>query len=139
RRTMAIDAVERDLSNAAAVEHGGAERGVVAQEKIFEPSAIELERRHGREARRPELAARREIAVVAAREEVAQPELLELRRAQVRLEAQPLLKIMRADLDARLADLERRFAHRVLPLLDDEHPKMGRLLTKLARETSAGQ
>ena len=66
----------------------------------------------------------RDVAVVAVREEVAQPELFELSAAQMRLEAEPLREVVRADLDARLADLEGGLRHRVRPLLDDERAQV---------------
>jgi len=44
---------------------------------------------------------------------------------------------MRADLDARLADLEGRFGHRVPPPFRDEHAQRRRLHPQLAREASA--
>src|SRR6266851_9086909 len=104
--------LERDGSDAAVVQHVGAELPVGAQQEVLEPPAIELKRRHGWEYRRPELDPLREILIVAVWKEVAEPELFELRRAQVRLELQPPLKVMRADLDARLADFERGLGHR---------------------------
>ena len=137
RDVVIAAAVERDRLHAASVDNGDAERRVLAQQEVLEASAIELEGRDRRKRRGPELDARRHIAIVAAREEVAQPELLELRGPKMRLEAEPLLEIMRADLDARLADLERRLAHGVAPLLDDEHAKSRRLEAKLAREAAA--
>ena len=57
----------------------------------------------------------------------------------MRLEPQPLLKVVRADLDARLADLERRLGHGMRPLLDDEHAQVRRFEMQLPRETAAGE
>src|SRR5438876_7371170 len=93
--------VERDRPDAAVVQHLRPKLGVGLQQEILQPPAIELKRGNQRKVRRPELDALGDITVVAVRKEIAEPELLELRRAQVRLELQPLLKIMRADLDAR--------------------------------------
>ena len=57
----------------------------------------------------------------------------------MRFETQPLLKIVRADLDARLADFERRFGNGMLPFLRDQHAQVRRLLMQLSREAAAGQ
>src|SRR6476619_7577690 len=57
----------------------------------------------------------------------------------MRLEPEPLLKIVRADLDARFADLERRLGNRMRPLLDDEDAQLRRLLPQLARQAAAGE
>jgi len=46
---------------------------------------------------------------------------------------------MRADLDARFADLERRLRHRMRPFLDDEHAQVRRILEQLPRQTAPGQ
>jgi hypothetical protein len=128
--------VEHDRLHAVPVQHRGAHLGVGAKDEVFEPPAIELERRHRRKPRRAELDTRSQIAVVAVREEVAQAELLELLRGEVRLEPEPLLKIVRADLDARFADLERGLGDRMLPLLDDQDAEVGRFLPQLPRQAS---
>jgi hypothetical protein len=73
------------------------------------------------------------------RKEVAQTELLELRRTQVRLELQPLLKIMRPDLDARLADFERRLGNWMLPLLGNQDAQRRRFHPQLPGEAPAGK
>src|SRR5206468_2484293 len=130
-------AVERDRLHAALVDDVGAELRVGLQQKILEASAVELKRRDRREPRRSELDASRQLAVIAVRKKVAEPELLELRGAQMRLEPQSLLKIVRADLDARFADLERRLGHRVLPSFRDEDVQLRRFHPQLAREASA--
>src|SRR5207253_8366549 len=109
------------------------------QQKILEATAVELKRRHRRKPGRSELDPRRQLAVVAVRKKVAEPEFLELRGAQMRLEPQSLLKIVRADLDARFADLERRLGHRMRPSFGDEHAQLRRLHPQLARKASAGQ
>ena len=75
--------------------------------------------------------------VVAVREEVAQAELLELLRAQVRLEPEHAAEVVRADLDARLADLEGRLAHRMLALLEHQHADVRRLDLQLPRQRQA--
>ena len=131
--------VELDRFDAPVVEDRRTELGVGAEQHVFEPPAIELERRHRREIRRPELDALGDVAVVVVGEEIAEPELFQLRGAKVRLEGQSLLKIMRADFDAGFADLERRFGNWMPPLLDDQYPQRRRFLTELARETSAGE
>ena len=109
------------------------------QQEVLEAPAIELERGHRREVRRPELDAARDVAVVLVREEVAESELLELPVPQVRLEAEHDLEVVRADLDARLANLERRFRDRVLAFLGDQHADVRRLALQLAGEGQAGQ
>src|SRR5438067_1233216 len=139
RHAMRAFAVEGDRFHAALVDDVGAELGVGLQQKILEASAVELKRRHRRKPRRTELDARRQLAVVAVRKKVAEPELLQLRGAQMRLEPQSLFKIMRADLDARFADLERRLGHRMRPSLGDEHAQRRRFHAQLTREASAGQ
>jgi hypothetical protein len=106
---------------------------------VLQPSAIELKRRHRRKARRAELDAIGDVAVAVVREEVAKAELLELIGAKMRFEAEALLEIVGADLDARLADLERRLRDRMCVLLDDQHAQARRLLVQLAREAAAGQ
>ena len=57
----------------------------------------------------------------------------------MRLELQPLLKIVRADLDARLADLERGLGHRMLPLLGNQHAQRRRFHPQLPGEAPAGK
>src|SRR6185503_5764418 len=89
--------------------------------------------------RRAELDPPGKIAVVAVGEEVAEAELFELLRGEVRLEPEPLLEVVRPDLHARLADLEGGLGDRVRPLFDDQGAQLRRLLPQLARETSAGQ
>src|SRR6185503_13500778 len=78
-----------------------------------------------------------QVAIVALRKEVAQPELLQLARAQVRFELEHDLKVVGANLDRRLTDLECRFADRMLALLDDQHPQMGRVKMQLTRQREA--
>ena len=73
------------------------------------------------------------------REEIAQPELGELPRAQVSVEIEDAAEVVRADLDPRLADLERRFRNRMRPLFDDENMERGILAKKLPGETEAGE
>src|SRR5206468_4221727 len=119
-----------------AVEHGRAQVRVRLEQKVLEPPAIDLERGDRREIRRADLDPLGEIPIVAVREEVPQAELLEVLGPEMQLEAQPLLKIVGADLDARLAHLERGLRNRMRPLLDDEHPQRRRFLTQLPRETS---
>ena len=125
---------ERDRAHAAAVEHRRARVRVRCSRKFSNRPRSSWNDGTGGNSRRAELDAPREVAVVAVREEVAKAELLELRAAQVRLEVEPLLKVVRADLDARFADLERGFAHRMLPLLGDEHANRGRLQMQLPRQ-----
>ena len=112
---------------------------IAAQEHVLQASPIELERRHGRKGRRAELDPRRDVGIAVVGKEIAQPELLELSAAQVRLEAENLLKVVGADLDARLADLEGGLAHRMLPLLDHHHAERRRLQIQLPGERRASQ
>ena len=123
----------------AVVEHLDAGLPQLGEQQILEPAAIELERRYRRKRRRPQLDAPGKIAIVALREKVAQPELLQLARAQMRFELQHDLQVVRADLDRRLTDLERRFADRMLALLDDQHPHVRRFEVQLARQREAGK
>ncbi len=71
--------------------------------------------------------------------EIAQPELLEVLVAQVRLEAKHVLEIVGADLDARFADLEGCLAHRMAALLGQEDPQRRRLPGQLTRQRQAGE
>ena len=81
----------------------------------------------------------RDVAVVALGEEVAQAELVELTLDQVRLEAEDLREVVRADLDARLADLVGGFRHRMLLLLGDQDGDVRVLLAQLTGEAEAGE
>ena len=59
--------------------------------------------------------------------------------AQVRLEPEDRLEVVRAQFDRRLADLERRLGHRVRPLLGDEDLQRRLLLLELSRQREAGE
>jgi len=109
------------------------------EQVVFEAAAIELVRGDGRKDRRPQLESPGQVAVVRARKEIPEAELGKLRAAQVRLELKALAEIVRADLDARLADLEGGFRHRMRPLLDDQHAQVRRLQMQLPRKTPAGE
>ena len=78
--------LEIDALHPAAVDDFDAGRSFLREEVILEAAAIELEGRHRREHRRPELEPVRNVAVVAVREKIPKPELFELPAAQVRLE-----------------------------------------------------
>ena len=86
-----------------------------------------------------ELDPRRDVGIAVVREEVAKPQFLELRAAQVRLEPEDLLKVVGADLDARFADLEGGLAHRMLALLDHQHAQRRRFQMQLPGERAASQ
>jgi hypothetical protein len=130
---------ERDPLDATAVQHVDTRCPLGREEMVFEAPAIQLERRNRRKDRGPKLEATRDVAIVAFREEVAKSQLFELMAAQVRLEPQPFLKVVRADLDARFAHLERRLAHRVLSLFDNQHAERRCFETQLPRQRTAGE
>ena len=131
--------VQSDAPDLAAVQHLDAGGDEIVEQRVLEPPAIELERRHDRELRRAELDPPGDVAIAGVREEVAQPELLELPGAQVRLEAEDRLEVVGANLDARLADLVCRLPDRVRRLLGDQHAEMRRLEMKLPCERETGQ
>ena len=128
-----------DFLHATAVANVGAGRAHGREEIVLESAAIELERGHGGKRRRPQLEPRGQIAVATVREEVTEPKLFELIAPEMRLEPEALLKIVGADFDARLADLERRFRNRMRPPFRHQHTQFGCLETELARQTSAGE
>ena len=134
-----VQRIQRELLHRAAVEHIDAGTPATRRAEVLEPAAIELERRHRREHRGAQLHAPGKVAIVALREEVPQSELLQLARAQVRLELEHDLQVVRADLDRRLTDFERGFADRVLALLDDQHPHVGMFEVQLPRQREAGK
>ena len=57
----------------------------------------------------------------------------------MRFEAQSLLKVVGANLDARFSDLERGLGHRMRPSFRDHHAQVRRLLMQLPREAAASQ
>ena len=80
-----------------------------------------------------------QVAVLAVVEEVADAELRQLAIGHVRVQPEHLAEVVGADLDARFADLVRRFRRRVGALLEHQHPEAGPFLTELPREREAGQ
>ena len=80
-----------------------------------------------------------QVAVLSVVEEVADAEFRQLPLDHVRVEAEHLAEVVGADLDARFADLVRRFRRRVGALLEHQHAKAGPFLTQLPREREAGQ
>ena len=134
-----VQGIQSDVFHRAVVEHLDAALAQLGEQQVLEPAAIELERRHRRKHRRSQLHAPGDIAIVPLREEVPQPELLQLAGAQVRLELEPDLQVVRADLDRGLTDFERRFANRVLALFDDQHADVRCFEVQLTRQREAGK
>src|ERR1700682_3077711 len=121
---MVLDTVEGisefERRDAAAIAHVDTIGAVRPQQHVLEAPAVELKGGHRRKPRWSELEAQIDPVIAVRREEVPQPELLELGVPKVRLQAQHVLKIVRPDFDAGIADLERRFRYRVATLFHDQ-------------------
>src|SRR4051794_35926082 len=80
-----------------------------------------------------------DVAVVTRREPPTQTELVELVALEMVLEAEHVAEVVRGDLDRRLADLERGFGRRAVPLLGDEDAGLGAYLLQLQSECQPGE
>ncbi len=132
-------ALDLDPFHRAVVDDLDAEVAQRRQQPILEAAAIQLKRRHDGKERRPELGAPADVIVRSLREEVPQPELLEVLRAQDRFEPEHAPEIVRANLDARFADLESGLAHRMESFLQHQHAHVWRFEMKLTRESQSGE
>jgi hypothetical protein len=130
---------ELEIRDPAIVAHVHSGVPVGREEHVLESSSVQLKRRHWREPGGSELEPIFDAVVSVRREEVAQPELRQVVAAQQRLEPKHVLKVMSADLDRRLSDLEGRFRHRMLTLLAHEHAKPWRFEMELPRQCEAGE
>ena len=106
--------------------------------KVLEQAAVDLPARRGEETARAELGHRRQVGLAFAEEE-SEAELAQVRLVEMGLQAQRLRKVVRADLDTRLADLVRRHRHRVAAALDHAHVELGHRLLELQRQRQPGQ
>ncbi len=74
-----------------------------------------------------------------SRKVIAKPEFFEMAGAQMRLEIEHFLEIVRADLDAGFANFVRRFGRRMPPLFGDSNPQRSVGPSQLARKAEAGE
>ena len=73
-----VQRVQSEVSYRAVVQHFDAGLPQLGEQVVLEPAAVELERGYRRKRRGAQLDAPSQIAIVALREEVPQPELLQL-------------------------------------------------------------
>jgi hypothetical protein len=114
---------------AAAYLHAG---GLVAGgELVLEASPVELVRGNRRLERHAPLDALGKVGVVAGREEVAEPDLVQLVGLDVVLHTDHFPEVVGAQLDGGLTDLEGGLRGRTLALLEDQDRGVGALLLQL--------
>src|SRR5690606_41368379 len=101
-------------------------------------AAIDLEARRRRLRARPVLAAFVELGALGAAEE-AQAVFPQVARVEVGPQAEHLLEVVRADLDARLAHLVARIGERPDLALDHHHAPLGEALPELETQRQPGQ
>ena len=130
---------ELEILDGCAIEDVDPHGTVRFEQPVLQAAAVELKRRHRRERRRSELESAPEVTVVAGGKEVAQTELLEVAGAQVVLDVEHLLHVVRADLDRRLADLVGGLRRRMGPLLGDQDLQRWRRSFQLPRQRQPGQ
>ena len=118
----------------AAVEEVRAGVAGAPRQLVLEATAVELVGGHRRQSHRAPLDPPRDVAVVARREEEAEARLLELVGVHVVLHADDVREVVRAQLDGRLPDLERRLRGGTLSLLGDEDRRLRARLLQLERE-----
>src|SRR5690606_2746727 len=104
-----------------AVEELDAHRARVLAEEVLEAAPVQLPGRSRQQPADAQLGATVELFPALAEEE-AEAELADLRRVQVLAQAEHVGEVVGADLDRRLADLERGLAHRVPVPLQYRHP-----------------
>ena len=99
-RAVDVDALARScrVVEACAAAHG------LVDEEVLEHAAVDLPRRRRHEAARAELGHVLQFAL-AFREEEAEAELAQVPRVEMRAQPERVGEVVRADLDARLADL----------------------------------
>jgi hypothetical protein len=120
-------------------ERGDAARHRLAGEVVLESSAIDLETAGGEEDVAAELGAGGEVALIAGREEVAQPELGQLAVLEMRQQPEEGGEITGPDLHRRLADLVRSLVDRMGLALDDQHAGRRPLLLEVQGEGEPGE
>ncbi len=130
---------ELDVLDDAAVAEVGAGGEHTRRELVLEATAVELVRRQLRPERRPVLGALRDVAVVARRQEEAHAHLRQLIPLDVILQPEHAPEVVRADLERRLADLERGLGRRPLPLLGHEHRRLGSRSLQLQGDGQPGE
>ena len=128
-----------DVLHAPAAERLGAVLQAAPEELVLEAPAIDLVR-VGREVRgRAELDPLRDVAVVAGGQEEPEAVLAELRLLEVIPHADHLAVVVRAHLDARLADLEGSLRSRLRPLVRHQHASLGPGQLELDRHRQPGE
>src|SRR5690606_37751830 len=133
---------ELHAAHRRAVEEFDPQRSRAFAEEVLEPAPVQLPGRRRQQPADAQLGAAVELFAALAEEET-EAELADLRRVQVLAQAEHVGEIVRADLDRRLADLERGLAHRVPDPLQYHHPDGRVALPQLqcqakSRKASAG-
>ena len=123
-----------NVLHAPAAERVRAGLAGAPEQLVLEPPAIDLMGERVEVARRAELDALGDVGVVAGGHEEPEPELALLVLLEVVAHADHLAVVVGADLDARLADLERRLGRRLGPLVGDQHAGLGALALELNRD-----
>ena len=117
--------------------HAGVAHG--RQQPVLETATVKLKRRHDRKRRRSKLGATADVVVRSLGKEVPETKLLEMLRAEHRLQLEDAPEVMRAYLDARLTNLECGLAHGMETFLQYQHMQVRRLHVQLTRQGQPGE